>query len=61
MNTSRKVYSAVTKTQVSTQKYANDAPGTFERCTASMIASLEKKPAKPGMPALEMAPISTVQ
>jgi hypothetical protein len=29
--------------------------------TASMIASLEKNPAKPGMPAEEMAPMSSVQ
>ena len=41
----------MTNTHDSTQSQAKVAPGVGEWCTASMIASLEKKPAKPGMPA----------
>ena len=48
-------------TVIRTQAYANPAPAVGERCTASMIASFEKKPAKPGIPAPEIAPISMVQ
>src|SRR5687767_1725562 len=61
MNTSRKVYAAVTNTQESTASQANTCPGVLEWRTASMIASLEKKPASPGMPAEEMAPMRSVQ
>jgi hypothetical protein len=61
MNTRRNVYAAVTNTHSSTHRYAKPAPGVAEWCTASMIASLEKKPLKPGMPAEAIAPISIVQ
>jgi hypothetical protein len=51
----------VTNTHATTQKYAKPAPGVGECWIAPMIASLEKKPANPGMPADAIAPISIVQ
>ncbi len=57
----RNVYRAVTNTPSSTLQYARPAPGTVDSCTASMMLSLEKKPAKPGKPIKASAPSRQVQ
>ena len=50
----------MTKTPASTQTQANRAPHTSEWPTASMIDSLEKNPANPGVPISARVPMSDV-
>ena len=57
-NSSRKLYSDVTNTPINTAQYASVWPGVVDACTASISASFEKKPEKPGKPISASVPIT---
>ncbi len=60
-NSSRKLYSDVMNTPLNTAQYATVWPGVVDACTASISASFEKKPEKPGKPINASVPITEVQ
>ncbi len=49
------------KTPATTAQYASVWPGVVEACTASISASFEKKPEKPGKPISASVPMTLVQ
>ena len=60
MKTSRNEYTPPAKTPTISSQYTVEASGVPARCTASRIASLEKKPENGGKPAFAQAATSIV-